>query len=140
MRKSRPSPFSSVTAFTVLLARSTRAWAGDAPPLTKNVGPYMVLARTFRGPAAEKHAQALAAELTNDFRLPAFVFPTPGKPKADLQSEVTVLVGNEKTLDDSQKLWTVVKQIKPKCLADLGGGNDHLRKARRTWNPLVAAK
>ena len=41
--------------------------------LNKDHGPFMVMARTFRGPEAEKFALALALELRNVHGLPAYI-------------------------------------------------------------------
>ena len=91
--------------------------------LTKKAGPFMVLAKTFRGPDSEKLALLLAKELHAKYNLPAYILRTkdfPGKsnirgipPQADpdvvqanvnvpekfrTYDEAAVLVGNEKTL------------------------------------------
>ena len=44
--------------------------------LTKENGPFMVLAKVFRGPDAEKMALALCKELRQDFDLPAYILRT----------------------------------------------------------------
>ena len=87
----------------------------------------MVIAKTFRGPEAERFALALAMELRHDYGLPAYIlrhkdFPMrsmirnvpPTAPafmrKANLTEpekvrsydEAAVLVGNEKTLAGSE--------------------------------------
>ena len=94
--------------------------------LTKETGPFMVLARVFRGPDAERMALALVKELRNDFGLPAYILRTkdfPGRSlirgtpptvpsevmapdikmpeKIRTFDEAAVLVGNEKTLADA---------------------------------------
>ena len=91
----------------------------------------MVMARTFRGPDADKFALALTKELRQDYGLPACILRTerlpdaeqhPGRPpdgrprapeigqlafpeKVRSYDEAVVLVGNEKTLADQEKLW-----------------------------------
>ena len=110
--------------------------------LTKEAGPFMVMAKTFRGPEAERYALALAMELRRDYGLPAYILRTkdfpmrtqhPQRPpdgpaatstrrsltepeKVRSYDEAAVLVGNEKTLADSEALLHRVKKIKPKCL------------------------
>jgi hypothetical protein len=136
--------------------------------LTKLDGPFMVLAKTFRGPDAERMALALVKELRNDYRLPAFIlrkkdFPggsmirgtpptTPSEvvapniklpEKIRTLDEASVLVGNEKTLADSEKLWRDVKKIKPKCLSGMSSPypwRSGLSSAIRTTNPYVPAQ
>ncbi|MDX2038564.1 MAG: hypothetical protein SFX72_18095 [Isosphaeraceae bacterium] len=138
--------------------------------LTKDHGPFMVLAHTFRGPDAERYALALVLELRNEYRLPAFILRTrdiPGRsnirnvpptaPEAmrspalgeperfRTEDEAAVLVGNEKSLENSLKLLHDVQKIKPRCLDNLpniwsfrkGKG---LRNAIRTTNPFVPAE
>ncbi len=110
--------------------------------LTKENGPFMVLARVFRGPDAERMALALVKELRNEYRLPAYILRTkdfPGKslmrgtpptvPSNVMQpdikmpekirtfDEAAVLVGNEKTTGGLRRSsGAQVKKIKPKCL------------------------
>lgn len=138
--------------------------------LTRENGPFMVLAHTFRGPDAERYALALVLELRNDFRLPAYILRTrdiPGRsnirnvpPTAPgamgapalgqperyrTEDEAAVLVGNEKSLENSAKLLHDVQKLHPKCLDGLpniwsfrkGKG---LRNAIRTQNPFVPAE
>ncbi len=50
--------------------------------LSKENGPFMVMAKTFRGVDAERMALALAKELRHEFHLPAYILRTkdmPGK-------------------------------------------------------------
>jgi hypothetical protein len=133
--------------------------------LTKENGPFMVLARVFRGPQAEQMALALVKELRNEYKLPAYVLRTkdyPGKSmirgvpptvpsnvmapeirmpeKIRTFDEAAVLVGNEKTLAASEKLWHEVKKIKPKCLDQMSSPfhwREGLKSAIRTTNPYV---
>jgi hypothetical protein len=138
--------------------------------LDKRNGPFMVLAKTFRGTDADRMALALAKELRRDFHLPAYVLRTkdfpmksnirgvpPTAPRDVMQPEIkqpervrtideaAVLVGDEKTLDGSEKLLHEVKKLHPKCLEGMpvlfkmreGGG---LARAIRTTNPYVPAQ
>jgi hypothetical protein len=136
--------------------------------LTKNEGPFLVLAKTFRGPDAERYALALVLELRRDYGLPAFILRTKDFPrlsnirnvpptapasvekphltdpeKVRTYDEAAVLVGNEKTLDDQEALWKKVKKIKPNCLNRMPGifhWREGLGKALRTTNPFVPAQ
>ncbi|MHC5542996.1 hypothetical protein ACYOEI_32645, partial [Singulisphaera rosea] len=112
--------------------------------LTKEAGPFMVMARPFRGPGSEQQALALVLELRRDYNLPAYIlrlkdFPRnsniwgvpPTAERAAARSRLTppekfrstdeavVLVGNEKTLKGSEVLLHKVKKIKPKCLENM---------------------
>ena len=125
----------------------------------------MVLARVFRGVDAERMALALVKELRNEYRLPAYILRTkdfPGKSlmrgtpptvpsnvmKPDIKmpekirtfDEAAVLVGNEKTLAGSEKLWHQVRKIKPQCLEKMSTPflwREGLSKSYRTTNPYV---
>jgi hypothetical protein len=136
--------------------------------LTKEAGPFMVTARIFRGPEAERYALALAMELKKDYGLPAYIMRTkdfpmrsfvrgipPNAPpymnksqlsepeKTRTHDEAAVLVGNEKTLQDSLTLLNKVKHIKPKCLDQVPGiyiWRKGLNTAYRTTNPYVPAQ
>jgi hypothetical protein len=136
--------------------------------LTKQAGPFMVLAKTFRGPESERMALALAMELRNKYGLPAYILRTkdfPGKsnirgvpPTADpgviqanvaipekfrTYDEAAVLVGNEKTERDSVALLHKVKKIKPDCLNQMPSmfkWREGLSTALRTTNPYVPAQ
>ena len=136
--------------------------------LSKENGPFMVLARVFRGPEAERMALALVKELRNEYHLPAYILRTkdfPGKslmrgtpptvPSNVMQpdikmpekirtfDEAAVLVGNEKTLAGSEKLWKEVREIKPACLNQMSTPflwREGLRKSYRTTNPYVPAQ
>jgi hypothetical protein len=136
--------------------------------LTKEAGPFMVLAKTFRGPESEKLALVLAKELRTKYNLPTYVLRSkdwPGKsnirgipPTADPSvvqakvgipekfrtiDEAAVLVGNEKTLKGSEVLLHQVKKIKPDCLNGMPHmfqWREGLHTAMRTTNPYVAAQ
>jgi len=136
--------------------------------LTKEAGPFMVLAKTFRGPDSERMALALAKELRSKYGLPSYILRSkdfPGKsnirgvpPTADpavvqanvsvpekyrTYDEAAVLVGNEKTEKDSALLLHKVKKIKPDCLNAMPSmfkWREGLSTALRTTNPYVAAQ
>ena len=137
--------------------------------LTKQNGPYMVLAATFRTPNATKYAQALAMELRKEHGLAAYVFflkihpglsnirgipPTahPAENTGHLAAperyrkydEAAVLVGDCKTMADSQILLRQIKHIRPKCLDAVPGvfgpRKPNLGKALLTINPLTPAQ
>jgi hypothetical protein len=133
--------------------------------LTRDAGPFMVMAKTFRGPDAERWALALVLELRNEHKLPAYILRTRDFPmrsnirdvpptaineirkpyltepeKSRTHDEAVVLVGNEKTLKDSELLLIRVKKIKPKCLNQMRSiyaWRVGLHTALRTTNPYV---
>ncbi len=107
--------------------------------LTKENGPFMVMAQVFRGADAQAMALALVKELRGEFGLPAYILRTkdfPGKSlmrgtpptvpsevmapdikmpeKIRTFDEAAVLVGNEKTLAAQEKLWRDVKKTQAK--------------------------
>jgi len=136
--------------------------------LTKENGPFMVMAKVFRGPDSQKLALALVKELREEYHLPAYVLRDkdwPGRhnirgipPQADPRvvqanvktpekfrtyDEAAVLVGDEKTQKGCEQLHHKVKKIKPKCLSGMSSifpWRDGLVKAIRTTNPYVAAQ
>lgn len=136
--------------------------------LTKQNGPFMVLAKTFRGPDSDRLALALVKELRQEHGLPAYILRTkdwPGRsnirnipPQADPQvarasvnvpekyrtyDEAAVLVGDEKTQEAAVKLHHKVKKIKPKCLNEVSSifpWREGLSKAIRTTNPYAASQ
>ncbi len=136
--------------------------------ITKAAGPFMVLARVFRGPDAQQMAILLAKELRTEYGLPAYIlrkkeYPggsmvrgnLPTAPSEVMTNEVklpekirtfdeaAVLVGDEKTLSDQEKLWRAVKKIKPKCLEKFSSPypwRTGLASALRTTNPYVPAQ
>jgi hypothetical protein len=133
--------------------------------LSKENGPFMVLARVFRGVDAERMALALVMELRNDYKLPAYILRTKDYPGRSLMrgtpptvpsnvmmpdikmpekirtfDEAAVLIGNAKTLAESEKLWHEVRKIKPKCLQQMSTPflwREGLSKSYRTTNPYV---
>jgi hypothetical protein len=113
--------------------------------ITKQNGPFMVLAHTFRGPDAARYAQALVIELRNKFQLPAYIFfakiqpgrsnirgipPTAPVPVQEGEQmmppekyrnydEAAVLVGDCKTVEDARELLKTVKKLRPESLDKL---------------------
>ena len=142
----------------------------DGYLLTKDCGPFMVLAHTFRGPEAERYALALVLELRNSYNLPAYILRTKDMPgrsnirnipptapeymrlpqqgmpeKVRTEDEAAVLVGNEKSLENSAILLKEVKKIHPKALEEIPSIWSHrkgkgLSRAIRTTNPYVPAQ
>jgi hypothetical protein len=136
--------------------------------LTRSAGPFMVMAKTFRGPDAERWALALVLELRNSYGLPAYVLRTRDFPmrsnirdvpptalrqqqqphvtdpeKTRTYDEAAVLVGDEKTLHGSEVLLHKVEKIKPKCLNGMPSifkWRVGLTTAMRTTNPFVPAQ
>ena len=138
--------------------------------LTKQNGPFMVLAYSFRGPDAPRQALALVLELRKDYHLPAYILlpkKFPGKsmirgvpPQAPAFAmkddvglpelirtldEAAVLVGDEKTTKDAFDLMHKVKKIHPVCIDGMPQ-MWHIRKgqglsrAMTTTNPFVPAE
>jgi hypothetical protein len=136
--------------------------------LTQKNGPFMVMAKTFRGPQAERFALALVLELRRDYKLPAYILRTKDFPKLSnirnvpptaiplmdkpqltnpekvrTYDEAVVLIGDEKTIADQDALWKKVKKIKPACLAqmpEVWAHREGLNKALKTTNPYVPAQ
>jgi hypothetical protein len=136
--------------------------------LTREAGPFMVIAKSFRGPESARYALALALELRREYGLPAYVLrskdfpghsnirnvpPTapPGVNKPRLSDpervrtydEAVVMVGNEKTQKGASNLLHRVKKINPKCLKGVPsfwGHREGLRQALMTTNPFVPAQ
>ena len=113
--------------------------------LTKESGPFMVLARVFRGPDAQRWALSLAKELER-VRPTCLYLSTEKEPgaqpagKVRTFNEAAVLVGDEKCVVDQEDLWRRVKRIRPKCLENLPAPlrwRAGLSTALRTTNPLV---
>jgi len=133
MRNARTLFYAAMLAVNVVVLSPGDSSGKDTPPLTAKVGPYMVHAKTFRGPTAEVYAKILASELQDDFGLPAFVYPSP---KKNGVAEFAVLVGDEKSMDGCAALCKVVRTIEPKCLEPLGWSQRRLR-GLHTTNPLA---
>ena len=133
-------------------------------------GPFMVAAKTFRGPDAARYAQALAMELRQVEKLPAYIFrmkvkpgnsnqygqaPTApkGTPNRDLTAperfrtndEAIVLVGDCKTIEEARDLLKRVKHIHPACLDGMPSvyfwrNGQGLKQAFQTTNPLAGSQ
>jgi hypothetical protein len=138
--------------------------------LTKEQGPFMVLAYSFRGPDAPRQALALVLELRSKYKLPAYIllpkkFPgrsiirgvPPQAPQFAMKDDVglpelirtldeaAVMVGNEKTTKDAFDLMNKIKKIHPECI-DGVPQMWHVRKGKglsraiATANPFVPAE
>jgi hypothetical protein len=138
--------------------------------LTRDSGPFMVMAHTFRGPDAARYALALVLELRKEQNLPAWIFYQKVQPmrslvrnvpptaesyqraadlsmpeKVRIYDEAAVLVGNCKTLKESQELLNRVKKIHPKCVDGMPSiwpwrAGEGLSRAMRCTNPYVPAQ
>ncbi|AMV39784.1 hypothetical protein [Planctomyces sp. SH-PL62] len=136
--------------------------------LTKNNGPFMVLAKTFQGPDSQKLALALVKELRNEYNLPAYILRNKDRPggsnirgvppqadphvvqantnvpeKVRTYDQAAVLVGDEKTEKAASALLHKVKKIDPRCLQNVSTifhWRKGLSNAIRTTNPYVAAQ
>ena len=138
--------------------------------MTRENGPFMVLAYTFRGPDAPRQALALVLELRGQYHLPAYLllpkkFPgrsnIRGVPPMTAQfvqrddvnlpellrtlDEAAVMVGDEKTTKDAFDLMHKIKKLHPVCI-DGQPQPFHWRKgqglsrAMTTTNPFVPAE
>jgi len=122
-------------AAAVAFSGSTELRADDVPSLQKENGPYLVVARVFRGPDAERRAKALTSELRQENKLPAYLWSPNGDAK---KGGIAVLVGDAKTPLENESLVKQVKAINPRCLADvLNPSQRSLAGAYRTRNPLL---
>gem|GEM_PF-3594760 len=138
--------------------------------LTKECGPFMVVAHTFRGPEAVKYAQALAMELRSAHQLRAYIYfkkikpmnsnvrgvpptssPADGEGRISepevyrIYDEAAVLVGDAPTLKDAESLLKVVKKVKPAILDSVPSifpwrNGTGLKNAVVTANPLIPAQ
>jgi hypothetical protein len=135
MRKHRALRFSTVILGCALLCWCRITAAADVPALDENGGPFMVLARAFRGPEAETFARAVASELRKEHGLTASLYVVPGR---NGLPEAAVLVGDCKTPQDARALVHRIRKIKPACLANLPESRGGLTRALQTTNPLVS--
>jgi hypothetical protein len=162
-----PTPLENIEAPKIALP------TGPIEPvlLTKRNGPFMVLAYTFRGPQAMQYAHALALELRSKHRLHAYVWslriqpghsnirnvpPTAPDPiqsdeavtapeRFRAYDEAAVLVGDCKSIDESEKVLHRVKKIRSDVVDGLpsiyrwrkGKG---LSRAILTTNPMAASQ
>lgn len=137
--------------------------------LTKDAGPFMVHAQTFRGPDSARFALALVLELRREHRIPAYIFykkimpggsnvnnvpPTApsnvrvgeieGAARYRQYDEAAVLVGHCKTVDEAEDLLKSIKKIHPKCLADMPSlsvfKRNSLNRAMICTNPYVPSQ
>ena len=138
--------------------------------LTRENGPFMVLAYAFRGPDAPRQALALVLELRGKYHLPAYIllpkkFPgksnirgvPPQAPQFALKDDVSlpellrtldeaaVLVGDEKTTKDAFDLMHKVKKLHPVCIDGQPQmwrirNGKGLSRATQTTNPFVPAE
>jgi hypothetical protein len=133
--------------------------------LSKDAGPFMVMAKVFRGPDAERTALALVKELRNDYGLPAYILRTKDFPGDKLKGsvaagariaptgemhgkfrtieEAAVMVGNEQSPAGQAKLHREIQKLKPKCLEGVDSPfwwRKGLSSAIRATNPYVPAR
>ncbi len=134
MKISRSWRFPMIVPVAILLLGG-RATAEDAPIVSKDNGPFMVLAYSFRGPDAEARAQALATELRDDQGVAAYICPQPVGRIGQIH-EVVVLVGDAKTTAEAYKILRRVREIKPTSLAGMPYHKD-LKRAIMTTNPFL---
>ena len=136
MRVERCLLFSMIVSVPMIFSWANDSRAEDAPTLTKDNGPYMVRARSFRWPEAEVMAQALASELRKDYGLPAYIYRIE---QGGVISEIVVLVGDAKTDRECREIQARVKKIKPTCLKREGMSSrrNDLSTATQTTNPLA---
>lgn len=138
--------------------------------LTKQAGPFMVIAHTFRGPDAVRWAQALAMELRSSHQLMAYIYfkkikpmnsnvrgvpptsnPEDGEGRISepeiyrIYDEAVVLVGDKPTMKEAEDLLKFVKKIKPATLSNVPSifpwrTGAGLKNAIVTANPLIPAQ
>lgn len=138
--------------------------------MTRENGPFMVLAYTFRGPNAPRQALALVLELRSQYHLPAYIllpkkFPgrsnirgvppmtAPFVTRDDVNlpellrtlDEAAVMVGDEKTTKDAFDLMHKIKKLHPVCIDGQPSPypwrkKQGLSRAMCTTNPFVPAE
>jgi hypothetical protein len=136
MKDSRSWLPSLIVASVVLICWSGHSRAEDIPPLSKDIGPFVVRAGSFRGPDAERLARALALELRKTHDLPVFLYQGP-KAAVAKAPEFAVFVGNAKTLPEGKVLQQRIKKIEPVCFANTAHQKAGLTKALCLINPLM---
>lgn len=132
--------------------------------LSKDNGPWMIMASSFSGDGAEKQARELAIELRKRYKLEAFVhemefdlgetggrgIDPEGKPlkwkyrRGDEMREIAVLVGNYPAIDDpeAEAVLRKIKYSRPECLEVAKGKKTNqslgaLRDIQKTiWNAV----
>jgi hypothetical protein len=108
--------------------------AEDAPKLSKEQGPFLVLAYSFRGDNAETQANELVKELKKDHNLDAFTYEAPERKGVSFQ----VFVGDCKTTKESFELKNRIKKIDLKSIPARKGQG--LSRAMVLKNPMAEAK
>ena len=126
------------TADDAVPANRTATGGGDSA-LTQENGPWLIVAASFSGEGAEEQANALADELRDRFRLPAYVHEMsfklgderPGRGvdeygapvrrrfrRGDEVREIAVLVGDFPSIEDpnAQKVLGRIKSLEPNAL------------------------
>jgi len=153
--RERKSIFLGIVVLMLVAGMSVTAWAGPLDDLftakrveadsnkdyqlTKQNGPWLVMACTFSGENAYEQAHDLALELRRDYKVPAYLYSKTfehevgdsgrgvnqfGEPrelkymKGDETTEIAVLVGDFPSLEDdrAQKTLEKIKAASPKCL------------------------
>jgi len=121
-----------------MLFKRVAADPNDNYRITEDNGPWMIMAATFSGDAAEEHAQELVQELRREFHLPSYSYevafdysqgaygrgidrfnrPIKMKYRNEEIREIAVLVGDYASVDDpsAQKTLEKLKYMKPECL------------------------
>jgi hypothetical protein len=106
--------------------------------LTKNDGPFLVMAHVFRGEGAKEKADALAWELRQKHGLPAFLYylkPTRRLPKPP--DEFAVMVDGGKSMASAQAVRQTMKKIKTTQWDVRRSKPLSLSRSILTMNPLV---
>jgi hypothetical protein len=133
----RASLIAVAVGTAVLFSAGTRSLGDDIPFVQKENGPFMVLAKVFRGVDAEESAKALATELRREHKLPAYLLRVDARGVARID-EVAVLVGDAKTPRECESILKQVRAISPRCLANRPvPWQRGLAFAVRTTNPLA---
>jgi hypothetical protein len=91
----------------ILVGFGSNSRGQDVPRLSKDDGPYLVLAYSFRGPDSEALAKILTMELRKEYDLPASLYQPPGGKSPDYQ----VFVGDCKTTREAFDLKNRVKKL-----------------------------
>jgi hypothetical protein len=134
--------------------------AGSDLALTQDNGPWLIVASSFSGDGAEKQAHALAEELRNRYRVPAYVHEmsfkfgdeNPGSGldnygaptrrhyrRGDQAHEIAVLVGNFPSIEDpdAQQMLNQIKTLVPDALnVDASQTTQSMAQVRRLEDAL----
>ena len=112
-----PSAGSIAVLATVLFLCGSELYADDVPSLQKENGPC----RHGLGPSVQGARSREACEATSELRqenkLPAYIYRWP-KGNDGIET-FAVLVGDAKTLKESESVLKQVRAISPRCLADM---------------------